>query len=272
MTTEINADNINIDYHVDNLELFFSMFFIHWIKNIEKESYLKSSLEKENLKYQSNNKSFFSKFNIFPKKMNPNEQKDFNNIIQENNENIINKSFDKSIYFVNFPAFYYFEYKELYRIYNNFFNTKDNYDKSEIKQKTIRDIKTVIQNQKSYKSAIKNFTHFNFTEIIKFFESDESIIYFFNFLRKKKLNNYDNFGSYQNLINYLISDIILHKHYLFEECFSDFPFQNFDYNVFECLTRYMFQNNTAHLFLPYLPSNMKKLFEQKMMAKEINDF
>ncbi len=272
MTTEINADNIDIDYHVDNLELFFSMFFVHLTKNIEETSYLKIVLKKDNLKNKPNTKSFFSKLNIFTKKSITNEDDNSESTIEEYTENVTNDSFDKSIYFSSFPAFYYFEYIKLYCLYNNFFNTKNNYDKNEIKENIIQDIKLIITNKQSYKSAIKNFRHFNFNEITKLFESDESIIYFFNFIKKKKMNHQDNFGIYKNLIHYLISDIVLHKHQLFKECFLDFPFQYLENNVFECLKKYMFQNNTAHLFLPYLPSHMRKQFEQEIITKEINDF
>lgn len=272
MTTAINADNIDIDYHVNNLELFFSMFFVHWAKNFEKKSYLKTCLKKEKLKKEPNNKSFFSNFNIFSQKSITNEADNSSIIIEEYKEDVTKNSFDKSIYFTSFPAFYYFEYQKLDYLYNNFFNTKNHYDKNEIKENIIKDIKIIITNQKSYKSAIKNFRHFNFNEITKIFESDESIIYFFNFIKKKKMNHQDNFGIYKNLIHYLISDIVLHKHNLFKECFLDFPFHYFENNVFECLSKYIIQNNTAHLFLPYLSSNMKQQLEQQMIAKEINDF
>ncbi len=271
MTTEINPDQIDIDYHINNLELFFSMFFIHWSQNYQKKTYLKKMKRIKNKEIKNEEKSFFSLLNIFFKKSNPTEKINSEQS-EDNKQTTIDNSFDKSIYFINFPAFYYFEYEELNLLYNSFFGSKDNYDKKEIKNDLKNKIKKVIKDKKSYKSLIKNFSHFNFTEITTFFNSDEAIIYFFDFIKKKNMNHYDNFGIYENLTHYLISDVILHRQHLFESCFSDFPFRFIKNDVFECLTKYMFQNNTAHLFLPYVPVSMQKEFEKKMIQQEIDNF
>ena len=277
MTTEINPDQIDIDYHINNLELFFSMFFIHWSQNYQKQNDLKKmkrikNEEIKNEEIKNEEKSFFSLLNIFFKNSNPTETINSEQSDDDNQETTIDNSFDKSIYFINFPAFYYFEYKELNSLYNSFFELKDNYDKKEIKNDLKNKIKRVIKDKKSYKSLIKNFSHFNFNEINTFFNSDESIIYFFDLIKKKNMNYYDNFGVYENLTHYLISDVILHRQHLFESCFSDFPFHFVKKDVFECLTKYMFQNNTAHLFLPYVPSNIKKDFEKNLIEQQINSF
>lgn len=244
------------------------MFFIHWSKNYQKQTDLKK-MKNEGIKHEE--KNFFS-LNIFSKKSISIEKMNSKNIKDENKQTTLDNSFDKSIYFINFPAFYYFEYKELNSLYNSFFESKDNYDKKEIKNDLKNKIKRVIKNKKSYKAVIKNFSHFNFTEITNFFNSEESIIYFFDFIKKKNMNHYDNFGIHENLTHYLISDVILHRQHLFESCFSDFPFNFLKKDVFECLTKYMFQNNTAHLILPYVPVSMKKEFEKKLIQQEIDNF
>lgn len=243
------TDNIDIDYHTQNLDSFFSINFQYLIKNEKYKTSLDNS--QENIKQ----------------------------------------------YFINFPAFYYFPYKELDELYNSlflsedglFFNKIKHYDK--IKEK----IKNIIIQNKLYKSAMMNLNYFNFDDYIKIFNSDESIIYFFHFINNKeiisnphtldklikssefiyteiKLVEYDNIVSLKKITNYLISNIILNKNHLFYSCFLNFDFDSIPKEEIKNLMNHTIINNTYNLFLPYIPCDMKLEFEKKILTKNINYF
>lgn len=275
MTHENKFDNINIEYHVDNLSSFFSMFFIHWKNHEEYKIELKKKEDQiinERIKFNKNNKQkkkdegFFSYF--FHKKAS-NFQTTIN--FQEIHKEEV-PFFDKESYFINFPAFYYFDYKDLDSLYNEFFANKgsDDYVSILAKSKIEKQIKTIIIKNKLFKSAIINFKEFTFSDLIQIFKTDESIIYFFQFLKNTNIKKHNNM--FQDLTNYLISDIILHKHQLFEDCFSNFNFDLIPRQDLDCLMTHMFKNNTAHLFLPYVSLNLKEEIEKKIMTIEIHNF
>ncbi len=282
MINQNTFDNINIEYHIENLSSFFSMFFIHWKNHEEYKIQLKKEQDlkiNERIKINKNNKKntknikkgFFSYFFSY-KEVEHNENKNENIIVSEeiNIEEI--PFFDKESYLINFPAFYYFEYKELDSLYNEFFAKKCSHDYVSIlvKSRIETQIKSVIVENKLYKSAIINFKNFSFSDLVKIFKSDESIIYFFDFIKNSKINKNNNM--FQDLTNYLISDIILHKHQLFDSCFSNFNFDLIPRKDLECLMTHMFLNNTAHLFLPYVSLNLKEEIEKKIMTVEIHNF
>lgn len=227
MTNNLNIDSIDIDYHINNLNVFFLSNYIHFKKN-----------------------SKFT-FNIFKK-----------------------SDFKKENYFLNFPAFYFLKEKILKQRYNFFIEWNgraEDYKMREFKSNIVKDIKYVIVQNKSYNSILNNFKHFDVNEITECFNTDESIISFF-----EKFNNI-NFESElkkNTFLEYIVSNIIFHKEHLFQVCFTNFDFSFLDKKFLNCMIDYMDKNNQLHSFSQNakLNDSLKSKIENIICKKEIKNF
>lgn len=246
--TNINVDLINIRYHTENLDTFFSMYYPHF-KNFKNK-------KEDNLMSQSEN--IFSFFSFFNNKKN-------NESLALNKENF---NINKESYFLNFPAFYYFDENQLDLFFEKFYyNSSEN----EFGKQIIMFIKQVILNHKSAEAVLNNLRYFKLPEITHIFDNDSHIITFFN-----KLNdNYYSRGSvHSDLFNYLLSDLIFHRQYLFESCFPSIKFDLIHERSLSCLIDYMIKNNSIHLFLKYanLNQDRKIQIEHSLSSIEMNNF
>lgn len=246
--TNINVDLINIKYHTENLDIFFSMYYPHF-KNFKNKNSFNLTPQPENI---------FSFFSFFSKKKHNDSL-----VLNEENFNI-----NKESYFLNFPAFYYFAEEQLDLFFENFYNYSN---KTEFEEQIIMFIKQVILNHKSAEAVLNNLRYFKLPEITHIFDNDSNIITFFN-----KLNdNYYLRGTvHSDLFNYLFSDLIFHRQYLFESCFPFIKFDSIYDKSLSCLIDYMIKNNSIHLFLKYanLDQDIKIQIEHSLSSIEMNNF